>query len=217
MRDSTNSAHSIAKYALAAFLAVFGLGCDERPSGPEMGKTLFGYCVQCHSEDGSGNRLFEAPSIAGQSAWYVEAQLRKFQSGARGDHPDDVAGLKMRPMSRVLVSDEEIAAVAEYVASLTPVVTEPVLEGGDPEKGASLYTTCVVCHDDRAQGKQDVSSPNLTRIPDWYMLSQLKKFKEGVRGADPLDVTGAQMRPMAIGLSDEQAMKDVIAYIRTLK
>ncbi|MBI2301994.1 MAG: beta-galactosidase trimerization domain-containing protein, partial [Armatimonadetes bacterium] len=30
-----------------------------------------------------------APAIAGLSAWYVEAQLRKFRIGARGTHPSD--------------------------------------------------------------------------------------------------------------------------------
>ena len=44
----------------------------------------------------------------------------------------------------------------------------------------------------------------------------LKKFKEGVRGTNPQDIGGMQMRPMSMTLVDEQAMKDVIAYIRTL-
>ena len=48
------------------------------------------------------------------------------------------------------------------------------------------------------------------------MLAQLKKFKEGIRGAHPKDITGMQMRPMAMILPDEQAMKDVIAYIQTI-
>jgi hypothetical protein len=47
-------------------------------------------------------------------------------------------------------------------------------------------------------------------------LTQLKNFKSGVRGTNPQDITGAQMRPMSMILADEQAMKDVIAYIQTL-
>jgi cytochrome c553 len=38
-----------------------------------------------------------------------------------------------------------------------------------------------------------------------------------VRGTNPADTSGALMRPMAQTLADEQAMKDVIAYIMTLK
>ena len=51
---------------------------------------------------------------------------------------------------------------------------------------------------------------------DWYHLAQLKKFKSGVRGSNPQDITGAQMRPMSMLLADEQMMKDVVAYIKTL-
>jgi cytochrome c553 len=47
------------------------------------------------------------------------------------------------------------------------------------------------------------------------MLSQLKKFKSGVRGGAN-DTAGAMMAGMANSLVDEQAMKDVVAYIRTL-
>ena len=45
---------------------------------------------------------------------------------------------------------------------------------------------------------------------------QLKKLKSRIRGGDPRDATGQQMVPMAGMLADEQAMKDVIAYIGTL-
>jgi hypothetical protein len=48
------------------------------------------------------------------------------------------------------------------------------------------------------------------------MLTQLSNFKAGIRGAVPEDASGATMRPMAMTLADEQAMKDVIAYILTL-
>jgi cytochrome c553 len=45
------------------------------------------------------------------------------------------------------------------------------------------------------------------------MLSSLQKFKAGTRGTYP---NAAVMRGMAGTLADEQAMKDVIAYIQSL-
>ena len=52
-------------------------------------------------------------------------------------------------------------------------------------------------------------------LEDWYMLEQLKKFKLGLRGANLQDVEGMTMRPIVLAtLPDEQAMKDVVAYIR---
>jgi hypothetical protein len=49
------------------------------------------------------------------------------------------------------------------------------------------------------------------------MLTQLQNFKARVRGGNPQDVQGALMYAMSNTLVDEQAMKDVIAYIQTLK
>ena len=54
------------------------------------------------------------------------------------------------------------------------------------------------------------------------MLEQLKKFKNGVRGGaypkdrngKPKDIDGLQMQAIIKAIPDEQAMKDVIAYIR---
>ena len=51
---------------------------------------------------------------------------------------------------------------------------------------------------------------------DWYLVRQLQNFKGGIRGGSG-DSFGAQMVPMASLLADEQAMKDVAAYIGTLK
>ncbi len=63
---------------------------------------------------------------------------------------------------------------------------------------------------------QATNGPPLANRSDWYLLDQLKKFKAGIRGADPRDPIAIMMRSMAMTLADEQAMKDVIAYIGTL-
>ena len=52
-------------------------------------------------------------------------------------------------------------------------------------------------------------------MSDWYLLTQLQNFKQGLRGAHPGDVTGRQMESMVLSLSDEK-MHDVIAYINSL-
>ena len=187
----------------------------ETPQGEARAPALFETCAACHGARGEGNREYEAPAIAGLEAWYVRAQLEKFQAGSRGAHPDDAAGLRMRPMSRTLRTREDVALMADYVASLAPVSTAAEMPG-DPARGEPLFTTCVQCHGEKARGNPDKGAPALHRASDWYLVAQLKKFKAGVRGTHPDDLTGAQMRPMALGLSDEQAMRDVVAYIGTL-
>ncbi len=197
----------------AALLLAAGPALAEDGRGEE----LFELCVQCHGAQGGGNAELLAPPIAGLSDWYIKEQLTKYRAGVRGNHPDDHAGLRMYPMSLYLDDDADLEAVADYVASLPPVPPGPTLEGGDPARGKTLYTPCIACHGAQAEGKPELGGPNLWVSADWYMLRQLKHFKGGIRGSDPRDVTGMRMRPMSMTLVDEQAMKDVIAYILTLQ
>jgi cytochrome c553 len=201
----------VAGAALAALAA--GAPLAARAEANARGGELFELCVQCHGSAGEGNPLALAPNIAGLAEWYVLGQLKNFKSGVRGTHRDDVGGLRMYPMSLSLKSDEDMQAVAAYVASLPPVRPEATLAGGDPARGAQLYTICVACHGADGAGNQAVQSPRLAGQADWYMLSSLQKLKAGTRGNYP---NAAIMRGMAGTLVDEQAMKDVIAHILTL-
>lgn len=199
-------------------LVLVGFGCDyETSDAPTAsGQEIFELCGQCHGAAGQGNQKFNAPAIAGLPQWYVEAQLQKFKTGLRGTHPADITGMQMRPMGMSLVSQGDLKTVAAYVASLPKPVITPVLEGGDTERGKTLYATCAACHGPDAAGNEAVKAPPLKNASDWYMLAQLEKFKQGHRGL-PGDIEGATMRPQAAVLADEQAMKDVVQYIATMK
>ena len=201
-------------FALLALAAAPFTASAEGADG--QGAELFQLCVQCHGPDGGGDAAALAPAIAGLDEWYVRAQLEKFRSGARGTHPDDLAGMRMRPMSLSLQGDEEIAAVAAYVAALPPVHPVGTLQGGDAARGQALYAPCAACHGPDAAGIQPLNGAPLKRTNDWYLLRQMHNFRSGVRGTNSKDTTGALMRPMSMTLADEQAILDVIAYITTL-
>lgn len=201
---------------LGASLLLAAVGCVSGETQHERGEALYGYCEQCHGDAGQGNADFRTPAIAGLQDWYIEAQLQKFRIGARGDHPDDLDGLRMRPMSRTLATDGEVALVSAYVASLDPVDPPDTMVGGDPVAGRVLFNTCIECHGERAEGRRDKSAPSLLNQSDWYLVAQLHKFRSGIRGADTLDTTGIQMRPNALALENDQAVRDVVAYIETL-
>ena len=202
--------------ALAALVAAL-LALPASAQDPvDRGRELFALCTQCHMADGRGSHLALAPAIAGLPQWYVVAQLQKFRAGYRGQHFDDIAGMRMRPMSLALADDADVAAVAAYAASLAPIAPAPVLEGGDPAKGQTLFAPCAACHAPDGSGNEAVFGPPLKHTSDWYLLTQLANFRAGVRGAKPGDTSGALMRPMSMTLADEQAMRDVIAYITTL-
>jgi cytochrome c oxidase subunit 2 len=198
-------------FALVALAAAPALAEDL-----ERGRQVFGLCLQCHGEQGQGNPLALGPAIAGLEEWYVAAQLRNFRNGVRGMHPDDLGGLRMYPMSLSLRSDEDLQAVAAYVASLPEVKPVSLVTGGDPAKGATLYAVCGACHGPDGAGNQAMNAPRLAGTSDWYMLTSLEKYKAGIRGGNPGNPNSVLMRGMAAQLVDEQAMKDVIAHIMTL-
>lgn len=179
------------------------------------GRELFTACTSCHGEDGLGNRAIAAPSIAGLPAWYVESQLVKFKTGVRGAHPDDLEGMRMRPMARQMMNDGEVKSVAAYVAQLPRTNIQPTL-AADTKAGIVAYKDCVPCHGYGGLGNELMKAPPIAAQADWYVLAQLKKFRSGVRGADPRDTTGAIMRPMALALPDDETMKNVVAHVATL-
>ncbi len=203
--------------ALCAVLLLPSLGAAEESADLARGETLFRNCVQCHGEQGQGNPLALAPGIGGLKAWYVVAQVTKFQDGIRGAHPDDRAGMRMLPMARLLRNEADLNAVAAYIETLPPANPTPSLSGGDPERGKALYATCAACHMADGTGMQAVNGPSLVYTNDWYLYTTMQKYKAGARGGNPKDVNGALMRSMSNTLVDDQAIKDVVAYIMTLR
>jgi cytochrome c553 len=203
-------------FAIASASAILA-GCAQTPGpGLARGRDLYDTCVPCHGRDGAGNLTLGAPSIAGMPEWYVTAQLAKFKGAIRGAHPDDMEGARMRPMAKTLYRPGDLESVSKWVAQMKPVPQGPTLAGGDAAVGEGLYAVCAACHGPDARGNQDMSAPPIAGQADWYMYAQLQKFKNGMRGAHPEDVTGQQMAAMSTTLEDTTAMKNVLAYIRTL-
>ena len=70
-------------------------------------------CMGCHGPTGAGNSAAAYPSLGGQHAAYVLAQLKAFRDGLR----DNDQGQMMRNVV-VRMSNEELEAVASYIATL---------------------------------------------------------------------------------------------------
>jgi len=208
----------------AATLALLAIAClvandSARAEENARGADLFRLCAVCHGENAGGNESIGAPSIAGMPQWYIENQLNQFRSGNRGTHFDDIMGMRMRPMARSLAREGDVEAVAAYVAALPPAIPAPTLTGGNAEAGKLTFTRiCITCHGPEAAGNQTMmGAAPLNRSSDWYLFRQINNFKSGIRGSRPGDQGGALMRPMMMQLTDEQMIKDVIAYIMTLR
>ncbi len=69
-------------------------------------------CAGCHSPDGAGIPV-QFPRLAGQHQDYTAAQLIAFRAGTRKNSP------QMQTIAKRM-SDDEIQAVADYIAGLNP-------------------------------------------------------------------------------------------------
>jgi cytochrome c oxidase subunit 2 len=175
----------------------------------------FVYCTVCHGVQLMGNPIIDAPRLSGMDSWYVENQLHAYKKGWRGKHERDIVGMDMQPMAAAL-TDEQIKEVSAFVSATRSDPPAATIEG-DAEKGKSHYSTCAACHGVRAEGNIALGSPALTGLDDWYLVRQLKYFRDGTRGSQPGDTYGMQMRASTGSLSDDQAINDVVKYISTLE
>ncbi|MDH4108783.1 MAG: c-type cytochrome [Gammaproteobacteria bacterium] len=196
---------------LAVFMGPSAGAAEESPVSPDD----LVYCTVCHGMQLRGNRNIEAPRLSEMDAWYIEQQLVAFKNGWRGTHPQDLIGMEMRPMAAAL-NDTQIKAAAKFAqASRAPVPAATV--DGDADAGRTHYSTCAACHGVDASGNEALGAPPLAGLNDWYLVRQLENFRDGVRGSHPDDLYGAQMRASAALLPDDQAIRDVVAYITSLQ
>ncbi|MDH5172564.1 MAG: c-type cytochrome, partial [Gammaproteobacteria bacterium] len=76
-------------------------------------------CTSCHSPTGSGNAPAGFPSLAGQHAEYIAAQLTAYRKGYEDDSGRTNDGdIRIMRMNAFGLSDREIQAVSSYAAGL---------------------------------------------------------------------------------------------------
>jgi cytochrome c oxidase subunit 2 len=180
------------------------------------GEPLYAVCSACHGLQGEGNPALNAPKLSGQGDWYLKRQLQYFKSGARGAHEKDAFGRMMAPMAATLADDAAIDNVVAFIKTL-PDRPAPATVAKNTAGGPALYEACGACHGTDGGGKQATNAPRLKGMSDWYMVTQLKNFKHGVRGAHSRDLYGQQMVSLAASLTDDRAIDAVVAYINTFK
>jgi cytochrome c553 len=200
-------------FGVLAFVSATGAVADEPVKMAANGTvgSSYTYCTVCHGAHGNGNRAINAPKIAGMEPWYLKRQLQQFRTGTRGTKPTDAPGLEMQPVGEQL-SDSAIDAVVAYVTTLEPKAP-PVTVRGDVKRGRALYASCLGCHGVRGEGNTTLNAPALAGQTDWYLVTQLERFRAGERGFAPQDEAGNQMRAAAAVLPDSGAINDVVAYI----
>lgn len=163
-------------------------GADHANGGawPQLQET----CAFCHGTHGQSRNAWY-PSLAGQPATYIAAQLRAFASDARRN-------AYMGPLAREL-DDAKIDALATYFARQAPERNEAVpADAALAQRGMALVTArgCQACHGAALTGKDHM--PRLAGQGQHYLEAQLAAFRSGQRH----DPTGA-MNGVAATLSGD--------------
>jgi len=184
-------------------------------TGLASAENKYDYCLLCHGTNANGNYGIRAPKLSGMEPWYLTRQLENFAAGIRGAPEQDFSGHEMRVVGIRLQQEKVLGEAVKFITALEskkPVHTV----SGNVKAGKEIYQTCVACHGAKGEGNATLQSPALASRSDWYLATQLRNFKAGLRGADPRDTLGAQMAAIGGTLKDEQAITDVVAYINTL-
>ncbi|HVY80406.1 MAG TPA: c-type cytochrome [Steroidobacteraceae bacterium] len=122
MRPVAEPMDDAAIEAVAAYVRTF----EPKPPEPtvkgdaKQGRKLYATCAPCHGARGEGNPELQAPALAGQTDWYLVAQLQNFQSGLRGYSPQDTPGTQMRAAVNALPDTKAIENVVAYINTLAP-------------------------------------------------------------------------------------------------
>jgi len=193
----------------------FGEILSAPAANAQAGASSYAPCAACHGQNGEGNVSLSAPKLAGMDAWYLRRQLQNYKPGIRGSDPDDVLGAQMRGMAATLVDDAAISNVVAYISTFPDAAATPTIMG-DPDRGEKLYATCVNCHGKSGQGIWAMNAPRIAGMSDWYTAGQLRDFRDGIRGSNPLDFYGRQMAQISQMLDEEQEINDLVAYMNEL-
>ncbi len=176
----------------------------------EAGAQKAAVCGACHGMDGNSFNP-EWPSLAGQSAEYIAAQLALFKSGTR----DNVL---MSPNASIL-SEQDMADLGAYYARLKPAGLEAdpaiyqrgetLYRGGDTERG---LPACIACHGPRGEGNGPAQYPALRAQHANYTVIQLQAYANGSRKFINNDI----MHIVASKLSEEE-MRALASYVQGLR
>lgn len=186
------------------------------------GKGTVPACTSCHGEDGMGNDMMGTPRLAGQVSQFLVKQLEDFatdkrmdttmfimNANAKGLSPEDrrdVAGyLHLLGKENLVGGGSDIKQLkASGIETGEAHLGLALVNYGDVERGISA---CRSCHDYNGRGVDPVY-PMIGQQKFVYLVSQLKKWRDGSRANDPL----AQMQKVAQHLTDEDII-NVATYL----
>jgi len=106
-----------------------------------------------------------------------------------------------------------LAAIAMTCLAGTAALADQAEELAD---GETLWEYCAFCHNADGLGQQRSDAPKLAGDQAWYTERQLRNFRTRVRGYHPEDIPGLSMAVYATPLFNDDAIRNVAAYIESL-
>ncbi len=156
-------------------------------------------CMPCHGYTGNSQNQFY-PSLAGQPADYLRAQLQAFASGQRANPTMSSLAVNLSPA--------EIETLATFFAARTVVPNstfKPDSQRVEIGKRLVEEKVCAACHGAELQGQ--AAFPRLSGQGYDYLVHQLRSFKNGSRK----DASGV-MSALAAPLTDEDIV-NIATYL----
>jgi cytochrome c553 len=191
----------------------------------EAGATKAATCLACHGANGNSVNP-EWPSLAGQNAAYVTAQLRYYHNGRRVGRPGDANAALMPPMAATL-TEQDIEDLAAYYSLQTPTGLETDAE--THEAGRKLYhggdrtrqiPSCAACHGPLGSGNPAAGYPSLRAQHSVYTIKQLKEYRDDVRYVQTGKPTGDEpykiMWTITKRLTDDD-LRNLASYIQGMR
>jgi len=201
---------------LAGLLAASLGSSTSTAADASAGKTMYTVCASCHGRQAEGDARMNAPNLTILEPWYVRRQMKAYQQGLRGTAAGDALGMQMRQMAMTVGNEAALDNLIAYLESLPDAWAETTLDG-DASAGKPAYAVCATCHGPEARGNEQTGGPRLAGQDDWYLVRQLDAYRQGLRGYHSNDIYGQQMKPMATMLSSDQEIRDVMAYLNSLR
>ena len=173
------------------------------------GKALFAVsCASCHGLNGEGqvSGSIQGPPLAGVGAAAVEFQVATGRMPMA--HPGPQAQTKPSQFT-----EDEVLALAAYVATLGPGPAIPEPEQYDPAQGNAsdgaliFRTNCAMCHNFAGKGgalTRGKYAPNLEGVTPKHIYEAM------ITGPQSMPVFNDQTMP-------EQSKRDVIAFLQDVE
>jgi cytochrome c553 len=142
-------------------------------------------CGACHGEGGS-SKMESIPSLAGQPALFLTNQLILMREKLR---PVEA----MEPFVKGL-KDDDIVALAEHYAKLTPAPSDGAVDQAAVARGAQLaeQLRCVSCHGAGYKGQEQI--PRLVPQRLDYLVKSLTEYRDGKRYGVDTSMNGVMYR-----------------------